>query len=176
MQKTTMSAPWKIWRSQLEAIPVLAEEWSDGGAEEFVRDLQSLVARKRVQRESALKLVDQIKDVHILFEDVLAFFEIERAFLRWSAVNCPSEELEQAGLALAEWREVLRKYSGIFPPSEGTCRSFAAMQTFLREAESASATILAGFQTVDAYLAPRSVESGEFETEAAEPMLAAVAA
>jgi hypothetical protein len=165
-----------MWRSEFEALPALAEEWTEGVAEEFVRDLESLVARKRALRELALKLAQEIKYVHVLHDDVLAFFDIETAYLHWSIMNCPSDEMDQAGLALAAWREVLEKYSGTFPPSEETCRSYAAMQIFLREAHSAAAMILAGFRSVDAFLAPKPVEPEQLQRAATDTVLTAVAA
>jgi hypothetical protein len=104
-RRRRMSMLWESWRSELEALPALADEWSEGAADEFVRNLHSLAARKSALRKSALELADEIKDIHVYYEDLLAFFGIEPAFLRWSVMNCPGGEVGQARSALAEWRE-----------------------------------------------------------------------
>jgi hypothetical protein len=167
---------WESWRSELEALPALAEEWTEGAADEFVRNLQGLVAQKRALRDSALKLAHELKYVHVFYEDLLAFFDIEPAFLRWSITNCPSGDVEQARLVVAEWREVLQKYSGTFPPPGEKRLSYAAMQVLLNEAQSAAAMILAGFRSLDAYLAPRSVKPAELQTAATDKMVSTMAA
>ena len=171
-----MNTLWESWRSELEALPALAEEWTEGVAEEFQRNLQALVVQKRELRKSALKLANEIKYVHVFYEELLTFFDIEDAYLRWSIRNCPVEKVDQARLAVAEWREVLQKYSGTFPPPEEKVLSLAAMHTLLNEAQSAGAMILAGFRSLDAYLAPRPAEAGERQKAATGKMVGGLAA
>jgi hypothetical protein len=166
-----MRVLWNNWRAEIDALPALAEEWTEELAEEFVQDLRSLFAAKRAESDSALKLAHAIKYVHVLHEDLLVFFGIEDDFLRWSIMNCPSSEVDDARLVLAEWREVLQKYSGTFPPSVETFRSYAALQVSACEAQRAAKMILAGFQALDAYLAPRAVKPKELEEAATGTML-----
>lgn len=156
-----MRALWNDWRAELEAIPALAEEWTDELAEELVQDLRGLFAAKRTESDSAIKLTHAVKYVHVLHEDLLVFFGIEDDFLRWSILNCPGNEVDDARLALAAWREVLQKYSGTFPPSGETVQSYEALQVSVREAQRAAVVILEGFQAVNAYLAPRAVSPKE---------------
>jgi hypothetical protein len=167
---------WESWRSELEALPALADEWSEGAADEFVRNLHSLAARKSALRKSALELADEIKDIHVYYEDLLAFFGIEPAFLRWSVMNCPGGEVGQARSALAEWREALQRHSGAFPPPEEKRLSYTAIQKLLDEAQSAAAEILPWFQALDAHLAPPNVAPGELQTAAADETVRGLAA
>jgi len=163
-----MAVRWTAWQSELEALPVFAEEWSDGLPEDFVRNVQGIVVRKRAQREAIQTLAGEVQRVHDTYQQLLAFFDLERACQRWSAANCPDEAVDRVLAALGEWRERLTRYSGKFPPSDAEMRSYAAMQACIREAQSAADLIRAGFGALDAYLAPRVAGT---EKSAAEPAL-----
>lgn len=171
-----MSTLWESCRSQFEALPAVADEWMEGAAEEFVRDLRKLVDKKRAWRNSALKLAHEIKYVHVFYEDLLVFFNIEGAFLHWSVMNCPNEEMDRVRSLLAEWREVLQQYSGTFPPPEENCQSYAAMQILFAKAQRAAPMILAGFRSLDACLAPRASRPEEHREAAADAMVKDMAA
>lgn len=171
-----MSTLWESWRSEFEALPALADEWKEEVAEEFIRDLQSLIARKRVQRDAGLKLANEIKYIHVDYADLLSFFGIEEDFLRWSAANCPLEELDGARAALGEWREVLQKHAGAFPPPEEKRSSYAAMLVLMNEAQSASEEILHGFRSLNACFAPRTLEPKERREAAAGTKVRVMAA
>lgn len=162
-----MSTLWQTWQYELESLPALAEEWTEE-ADEFVQNLQDLLAQKRAVRGSALRLVDEIKHVHVCYQELLAFFDIEAAYLRWSVMNCPSEKVEQARSALAEWCEVLQKYSDAFPPPEERSLSYAGMRILMFEAQSAAAMILPGFQSLNSYFAPASAAPEKLQAAPAD--------
>jgi hypothetical protein len=168
-----MSTLWESWRAEFEALPALAGELEEGAAEEFVRHFQTLVAEKRVRRDSALKLINEIKYVHVFYEDLLVFFDLERDFLRWSVLNCTSEQVDRARSVLAEWREVLQQYSAVFPPPEGKRLTYAAMQMLLEEAHRAATAIFAGFRSLNACLAPQPQPSVEASNDAVARVKAA---
>jgi hypothetical protein len=159
---------WNAWRRELEALPALSDEWSEGLAESFAQSLHDLVDRKRSERVIALELAFAIREVHIDHEDLLVFYGIEDAFLEWSVNHCLGEELETVRLALAEWRLVLQKYAGALPPAQESCRSFTELRLFARNAQAAGDAILEGFRALDAHLAPEATRTLELSvTQAA---------
>ena len=156
-----MSVRWVAWQAELEPLSAFAEEWAEGLAEDFLRNVQNLAARKRAQRDAFQNLGEEVKRVHGSYQQLLAFFDLERACLRWSAANCPDDAVDRVLAVLTEWRDRLLKYRGKFPPSDAEVRSYAALQACIREAQSAADMIRAGFGALDAYLAPRLPEPAE---------------
>ncbi len=113
-----------------------------------------------------LKLAHEIKYLHVFYADLLVFFGIEDAFLRWSTKCCEGGEVHHVRAELAEWREVLQQYSNRFPSSGGQFQSYTAMHNLLCEAQRAAKLVQAGFRVLDAHLAPHTVVTEGLENEA----------
>jgi len=172
-----MAVRWNTLLGEIERLSAFAEDWNEGLAEDFVRNVEAIAARKRAQRESIGKLAEELKAVHAVYIQLLAFFDLERATLAWSAANCPGADVERVLEILGQWRAQLLQYDGKFPPPETELRSYEAMQRFVFEAQTAEAMIRPGFGTLDALLRPvESAAAPAAVAPAAGPVAAAIPA
>jgi hypothetical protein len=160
-----MNVTWPVWTSELERIPPFSEEWNEGLAEEFILNLRDIMARKRAQRETVGKLIDELNRVRTAFSETLAFFHLERNCQFWDACNCPGSQVEYAIDLLGQWRADLQRYSRIFPPPRDKTQSYAAVQECCLQAEKAIAALRPVFGTLHNLLSPQA--------PAAEPRLKA---
>ena len=149
-----MAVIWQTWQSELESLSVFAEEWTQDLAENFISTVQGITARKRGQKEAIDKLAAEVRRLHETYQQLLAFFDLEQACLRWSVSNCPQEAAERVLAVLTDWRERLMGYRGKYPPPQEEIQSFIALQTFFRDAQGDADLIRAGFGALDVYLAP----------------------
>jgi hypothetical protein len=160
---------WLTWQSELESLSVFAEEWTQDLAENFIRTVQGITARKRAQKEAIEKLAAEVRRLHETYQQLLAFFDLEQACLRWSVSNCPQEAAERVLAVLTDWRERLMGYRGKYPPPKEEMQSFIALQSFFREAQGDADLIRAGFGALDVYLAPQVEPVRAAEPSAAPP-------
>jgi hypothetical protein len=153
-----MSAKWTEWQSDLERISPFSQEWNEGLAEDFIQSLQGIVTRKRAQRETMVKLGDELGRLRTAFSQTLAFFQLERDCQSWSARNCPEGELDRALDLLGELGADLLRRNGEFPPPEVQIHSYAALQECCLKAANAISEIRPGFQILNDLLAEQAEE------------------
>jgi hypothetical protein len=170
-----MADRWAAWQSELRNLSPFAGEWNDGQAEDFLSQLQELVARKRGQRESILKLTAKVRCLHEKFRQLLAFFDLEQACVAWASSSCDGADVDRALELLAEWRKHLEEYGDKFPPPASNLATYSAMQACMVEAQAAEAAIRPCFDLLDgivAGLAPAPVPPICAEAEPVEPAVA----
>lgn len=166
-----MANRWSAWQAELERVSPFSAEWDDGQAEEFIRVLEGIAARKRAQRAAVERLGEEIKVLRTSYAQALAFFDLERACASWSAGNCANGDVERVLQALAQWRAVLTRYNDMFPPPEDRVRTYSALQECAMEAAAAMAAIRPGFGALSAALSGPAAPA----SETAPPELATVA-
>jgi hypothetical protein len=157
-EEYAMADMWSAWQSECERQAPFAEEWKEGRVEDFIRNLLNTAAKKRQQRDALLSLVEEVRNLHVTHQRLLAFFDLERACQLWAAENCSADQVDRVLAALAEWQAQLLRHGAGFPLSEGDTRTFARMQARLIEAQAAVTTIRPCFEVLDAALSSGSPE------------------
>lgn len=180
-----MSVRWQAWQIELERLSPFSEEWNDGLPEEFIRTLESLLARKRAQREAVEMLAGEIRSLRATYAQTLAFFDLERVCQSWSADHCPGAEVERVLQVLEQWRGNLLRYDGLFPPAGDKTKTYASLRECFQEADEAMARIRPGFGALHDVLAPpiaaaapaseQQVPASDLEVPAAVPEAAEAA-
>jgi hypothetical protein len=158
-----MPDTWSVWQSEVERLSPFADEWKEGRVEDFIRNLLNCASNKRKQRDALLTLMEEVRNLHVAYKRLLAFFDLENACRSWSPENCGADEVERVLAALAEWRGQLLKHSASFPPAETETLTFAGMQARMQEAQAAAATIGPCFEVLDAALSSGRPDAGAEE-------------
>lgn len=136
-----MDDRWTSWQAEVNRLTPFANEWEEGRVEDFIRNVLNMAAKKREQRDAILALAAEIKDLHVRYKQLLAFFNLERATASWAASACAAADVDRVLAALDEWRGLLMRYGPRFPPPEAETSSFAAMDACMREAQAAADAI-----------------------------------
>jgi hypothetical protein len=161
------------WVSKFHSLPALADECDGGLPKLLTPGLGTVTSGNREQAAAALKLAREVQDVHLLHEDLLAFFGLEDPYLRWSAANCPGQRLEDVRQALGEWRGLLEEYGRESPLSGENRHSFAALCAFAERARAAESVIRNRFRALDRYLRPRAIAVSQPDAPGVPPGAAA---